>query len=361
MKNKLLLIFVPFLLSSCSFLFPKKPTSESQSSGSVSITSETTSVSQGNTTSSANTSAGGNSSNSGSKTSQSTGTTSSSANTSSSGSKTSQSSGTSSSSEDSGTRVESISFPKKYLDLQINKYEYLAVNFYPSSEDLTDEEKEGAFASSDTSVATVSQYGKVTGIKVGSAVITYTTTIGELIAAMTVYVHESIDDIKREYLKVDDVDTIKEGDELIFACPDFGVAASIDEKSGYVLTSPVTFESSNTKIKSYGDQVAEYYVGPGKYGDSFTLEAQNNTYLAGRETEQTMKLSYSANGKAQINWIIERPEGFSEDFIVSDDIQEDCWLMFNKINSSDIRFNLYRSNDTTLVKKPTIYRKTIIR
>ena len=254
-----------------------------------------------------------------------------------------------------------ICFSEKYKDIQLNKTYSSVVNFNPS-EEFTDEEKAGVFSSMDESIAEITQHGVVKGKGVGQTIIKYTTNVDHLVCSMTIYVHESISDIQREYLRVNNVNDIEVGDELIFASTDFGVAASTSVKDGHVEVAPVSFSIDNSKITSYGEDVAEYYVGPSAESDeAFTLETQENEYLAGRNTTGGTKLRYSKNGKDQINWIIERPEGFSEDFIVSYDIADDYWLMFNKINNSDIRFNLYDSNDTTLMKKPAIYRKTIIR
>ena len=263
--------------------------------------------------------------------------------------------------DDIPTSGKIVSFSERYKDITLTKTYSSTINFSPA-EDFTDEEKAGVFSSLDESVATVSNHGVVDGHKVGQTVITYTTNVDHLVCSMTIYVHESLDDINREYLRVNNVNDIEVGDELIFASTDFGVAASTSVKDGYVEPASVSFSSDKTKITSYGEDVAEYYVGPSAESDeAFTLETQENEYLAGRNTTGGTKLRYSKNGKDQINWIIERPDGFSEDFIVSYDIEDDYWLMFNKINSGDIRFNLYDSNETTLMKKPTIYRKTIIR
>ena len=267
--------------------------------------------------------------------------------------------------EESDTRVTQAYFVDKTLDLQVNKIIYVTVSFVTSnnisSYDLTDEEKEGVFASSNPAVATVSEIGKITAVSVGEAIITYTTKLGNFVASMTVYSHNSLSDIKREYVRLDDPDDIKLGDELVFACPDFNLAASVNISGGYIVPAPVTFSSDGSKITEMSQYVAEYYVGPGKADDVFTFENQENCYLACRETEGGRKLSYSDNGKAQINWVVEKPVGYNETFIVSYDLAKDYWLMFNKISNSDFRFNIYASNEGSLMKKPIIYRKTIIR
>ena len=256
-----------------------------------------------------------------------------------------------------------VYFPKKVIDIAISnkesQYESIVVNF---SKDLSLEQKAGHFISSNTAVATIDDYGRLRGVSEGSTVIKFTSTVYDTFCTMTVYVHTSLDNIKREYLRLDNPDDIEVGDELIFACPQFGVAASVNISGGYIIPAPATFSSDGSKITDFSQYVAEYYVGPGKYSDSLTFESQENAYLACKSTTGGRKLSYSDNGKAQINWIVEKPEGYSQSFIVSDDIQnEDYWLMFNKINNNDLRFNIYNSNETELMKIPTIYRKTIIR
>ena len=256
--------------------------------------------------------------------------------------------------------LRSISFLDKSKDLVINKT-YSAIIQFDSKTELSDEDKEGTFSSKDESIASVSKYGVVTGKKSGKTLIYYTTNKTHLVAAMTIYVWESLDSIQREYKRVDDVDTINEGDELIFACPSFNVGASINSYSGYILTSSVSFSSDKSKIVSFDDSVAQFYVGPSSDGASLTFETQDRHYLSARETTAGTRLGYSKNGKAQINWIIERPSGFSEDFIVNSDIQNDYWLMFNKVSSSDIRFNIYDSNELATMIKPTIYRNEVVR
>ena len=253
-----------------------------------------------------------------------------------------------------------VSFGYKSYDLVVGKKQNFIIYYYPSYESFKEEEIYGTFASSNESVATVSQVGTVQAKSEGQTVITFTTDVDHFVASMTVYVHSSA--VKYEYTKVDDVDDIKLGDELIFACPDFGVAASVNEKEYWVeVTSGIKF--NNNKISDLSEDVAKFYVCEGKKDnpDCFTLQIQNDYYLAGKVTDRHQSIYYHKNQKAQVDWIFETPDGYNEDFIVNYDLEEDYWLMFNKISSSDIRFNMYDSNEQTLMKKPTIYRKTIIR
>ena len=318
MKKKLLLLLSSLMiLSSCSLFNRLKPSS---SSSSVLSSSESSGTS---------------------------GTTSSS-------SSTPTSSGSEDDNFDDDTSGKSISLNKQSLILKTTKYEYLSVNFFPSVDDFNDETKEGTWTTSDPSIATVSQVGKVTAVAKGTAVICYTTTVDQLKGYCTVTVVDSLDNIKREYVKVTDMDSIAVGDQIVFGCPDFGVAASLDRLSGYLKFTSTSFSDGGTKISNLGDGAGEFYVGQGD-GESFTLESQEGKYLAGKKTDRSGGLLF-VNDKGQKNWSFERVSG--SDYCHNYDIDWG-WLMFNKINNSDIRFNLYESNETALMKLPTIYRLTI--
>ena len=251
-----------------------------------------------------------------------------------------------------------IAIPTRTLDLKINGQYSLIVDFFPSNS-FSDDEKAGVWASSNESVATVSKYGVVKGVSEGKAVITYTTTVDHYVASMVVYVAEK--EIHREYIKVDDVDSIKPGDELIFACPEFGVAASINKKSYWVDVTPISFKENNTKLTSVSDDVASFIVGESQESsDAFTLETQDGKFLAAKQTTIHRSLYYFKTDKAQIDWIAETPQGYSENYVVNYNLRNDYWLMFNKINNEDIRFNIYDSSEQSLMKKPIIYRNTVI-
>ena len=252
--------------------------------------------------------------------------------------------------------IKGMSLNKRVLDLVKTKYEYLTVNFEP--EEIDDSYKDGVWSTSDESIATVSQYGKVTAVKAGIAVITYTTTKEIHSASCTVYVYNSASDIVREYQKVTDADSIKNGDIIVFGCPELGVAASINQYNGYVLPATATFTSN--KMTSWSEDVAEFFVGEGKNG-GLTLETQDGKYLNGKTNDYHNGLTYIKSTKGSVNWIFEKPDGYQDIYCVNNDIAEDLWLMFNKINNSDIRFNLYDSNPTELMKMPTIYRWTVVR
>ena len=255
--------------------------------------------------------------------------------------------------------IDHISLNKSTLDLIVGKYEYLTVNFYPDNE-TTENLHDGVWSIADSSVATISEYGKVTGKAAGQTVAYFTTNSGNRRASCAVYVFESAESIVRKYVKVTDADSIKPGDQIVFASPELGVAASLERTSGYLKTTPTSFSSDKSTITSLGNNAGEYIVGEGK-DDSLTLESQENKYLAGKSSDYKNSLVFLPSYKGSVDWIFEIPEEYTKIFCVNYDLYDDLWLMFNKIDDSDIRFNLYDSNETQLMILPTIYRLTIIK
>ena len=118
-----------------------------------------------------------------------------------------------------------------------------------------------------------------------------------------------------------------------------------------------TFSGDGNRITELGENSGEYFVGATETEDVYTIESQNGEYLAGKKTTAGNGLLF-VKSKGQINWIFERQVG--NDYCVNYDIEDDLWLMFNKISSTDIRFNLYDSNETELMKLPKVYRWSVI-
>ena len=258
--------------------------------------------------------------------------------------------------EEDTSKIDHITLNKQELILTIGHYEYLSVNFFPDDE-TTQDIHDGTWSIADSSIATISIYGKVTAVKKGKTVASFTTVEGSRRANCTVYVFESEQAIQKEYVKVTDADSIKDGDQIIFASPELKVAASINRLSGYLKPTNATFSTDGNKLLTFGDDAGQYYVGEGKNG-GLTLENQENEYLCGKTNDYRNSLTF-VKSKGSINWIFEIPEGYSNIYCVNNDLADDLWLMFNRINDSDIRFNLYDSNPTALMIMPTIYRLEI--
>ena len=259
--------------------------------------------------------------------------------------------------ETDDSRIDHIALSDSYLDLVVGKSKNLYVNFYPS--DIPEELYAGTWSTSDSTIASVSQYGTVKALKEGAAIITYTTIEGKRHGNCTVYVFKDEASIVREYQKVTDDNSIKPGDQLIFGAPELGVAASINRKDGCLKPANASFSSDGNKLVSYAEETATFFVGEGEDG-YLTLENQEGKYLAGKTNDYRNSLVF-VNSKGAINWLFEIPEGYSNIYCVNADLDADLWLMFNKISDNDIRFNLYDSNPTALMIMPTIYRLTIVK
>lgn len=249
-----------------------------------------------------------------------------------------------------------LSLNKGELLLGLNKYEYLNVIF-PTGYDY--EPEGGHWDSSNSNVASVSEYGKVTAKAIGTAFITYRASTGDTSKRCVVHVYDNNATIETSWVKVADMDSIKNGDIIVFADSTLGVAARATKLSGYILPTATSFSADGNKIVTLGEDAAEFFVGETNEDGIYTLETQDGYYLAGRKTDKGTALSV-VKTKGQINWFFETPEGYDKGFCVNADLVDDYWLMFNKISNSDIRFNLYDSNETELMILPTIYRKEII-
>ena len=269
---------------------------------------------------------------------------------------TSEEASSTASTEESEEETISITLSDRELDLVKGKYQYLAVNF---PEGYAYDPEGGEWVTSNEEVASVSPVGKVTALKEGDAYIRYIASTGVSSASCLVHVYDSAASIQREWVKVDDMNSIAEGDRLIFGCPEFGVVATLDRVDGYLKAKPAAFSDAGAKLSSF-DEAADFYAG--EEGESFLLENQEGQYLAGRHNDYRNGLSFLNNAnKGQTHWIFETPEGYEKGYCVNYDIEDDLWLMFNKVNDSDIRFNLYDSNETAFMKLSTVYRYQIVR
>ena len=269
------------------------------------------------------------------------------------GSTPSNTSSTSQPDEDEGDGI-SIPLNTTHLDLVVGstKTIYLTVNF-PDGYEYDAEH--GEWISSNSSIVSVSIYGKVTPVAAGSAYIYYRDSNGRNSNKCAVKVYAS--EPTKAWLQVTDFDSIQNGDVIVFGCPEFGVTASIDRKDGYLKPVESTFVEGGTKISDLGLNSGEYFVGDSEDGQSLTLENQEGYYLAGKKTTVGNGLLF-VKSKGQIHWIFERQLG--NDYSVNYDIDDDLWLMFNKISNTDIRFNLYDSNETELMKLAKVYRWEVV-
>ena len=250
-----------------------------------------------------------------------------------------------------------ITLSEKELDvfLDSSKSIYLTINVpsdYQYDADL------GQWTSSNEEIVSISNYGKIIPHKVGTAYIRYIDSNNVKSSRCVVNVYESTKEITKKWKKVTDFDSIDDGDQILFANEELNIAVTNNRYNGYLLPTQCHFSNDGNYVESISDEVATFYV-TGENG-IYTLENQNGLYLAGKSTNHGNGLLF-VKEKGQTHWIFEKPSGYIDGYCVNYDIDNDLWLMFNKINNSDIRFNLYDSNPGELMKLPDIYRLEVIK
>lgn len=347
----LITVIVPFLLSGCALLspdwinnlFPDKGTSDSSSSDSESQSSQSSSSTTNSTSGTASDSSS--SSSTSSSSSSTSGTTSSSSTSSSSSSSTSE--GDEEEIDDS--KVESIKLDKNELEVKVgNRSSSLIVTFTPDDLDL--EYKEVSWSSLDESIATVDEYGRVTGVSKGQTVVTCTSLEGSRKARCTVYVVDSTSVITKKWLRVSDPSEFKPGDIVAIACPESGVSASAEHTGMYLHPVESTFSSDGNEITSLNSLSDTYMLD--KDEDGWTLEGEEGNYLA---TTHTGKVTYIYK-TGNVHWDMEAVPGFAcIDLRSSSNI--DGWFMYN---AKAEKFTTYTSNAQIDMFVISLYRQTRI-
>lgn len=245
--------------------------------------------------------------------------------------------------------VKSISLSDNELFIIKGKRSSSIIVNYVSEEEPTDDEKEVAWASLNENIATIDQYGRVSGVELGDTYITCTTVIGHKRARCAIHVVSSMDDIVKEYQLVEDVTTIVPGDVIVLASNKSGVTASNDVTGRYMHPVNTTFSGDKKKITSLGEDTAEFMVGEGKYG--LTLENQYGEYLSALN----LKKVCFVNNKGNIDWSFCYDEGY---MFMESTSNVPGWMMYN---AKDQKFTLYDSSVQIDMFMPDIYRLTIVR
>ena len=260
--------------------------------------------------------------------------------------------------EDDDCPIQSISLNPKEITVQVGKRtDSITVDFLPNTLDL--DTKQGVWSVADTSIATIDEYGRVTGVSKGRTVATFITNVGARRANCSVVVYNSGESVTKEYQKVDDMDSISSGDIIVFACPEKGVTATTHRTDGYLSFATSTFSGDKNKLTSLGTDTAEFFVGQGEEG-GLTLEADVDGVSKYLCAKYLKNITFVPKHGA-IDWSFEHTsfeDGSSEGnyvYSVYDSIEG--WLMFNaKAN----RFTLYDSSVQVDMFLPTIYRLTTI-
>ena len=208
---------------------------------------------------------------------------------------------------------------------------------------------------SDHSIATSDQRGRVTATNKGIVTLTCTSVVDNKSASVKVYCYNTESDFEKSWKRMEPSDTLIPGDQLIIACPQEGKAAT-DDCSGMKLHScDVTFNTDKSVMTNPGD-AAQFVLGVDYKGrDGYNLEVperEDGTYLA---CTNEKKVSFFDTPKATSNlWEIEYNNDQScWDMRSATTI--DGWMMYNK---NLAQFAPYQSSETEFMKVITLYRLT---
>ena len=188
------------------------------------------------------------------------------------------------------------------IDIQLNDNDKYYINPGVKDKDGKEIEYEPGefpftFSISDESIIEVSRYGGIKSKKAscGTSVITCTYTEKTSIQAKcTVNIVNTVKE--KAWVRLDDYDSLKEKDIVVFAAPTYGLTASLDTLHSKLNPVESTFSNDKKTITSLGTGTIEFYVAKEIKNDEeyFTLEAQTGEYLV-CTNEGKVKLDSSTN------------------------------------------------------------------
>ena len=253
------------------------------------------------------------------------------------------------------TKILSISISDgtstREADLIVSKKLYLTVNFVTKDGvelDLDKGEKDVTWSSSHSDIASVDQYGRVTGIKEGVTSIICVTALDNKKATFTVYVYNSEASKHKEWQKIDGED-IDVGDIIVLACPEEGVSATNEITGRYLHEVETTFSSDYKVITSLPSDTCQFVVGEGKYG--YTLENEEGQYLA---VTNEKKVTF-VNSKGNIDWMF---TDYQQGICMESTSTIEGWMMYN---APAHKFSVYNDDPSDKMFFVSIYRLTVVR
>lgn len=204
----------------------------------------------------------------------------------------------------------------------------------------------------DSSLVEVSKYGGISskGSNIGSTVITCTYTVNpDIKASCTVNIVDSLPTKEKAWVRVDDYDSLSNGDILVMAAPEYGLTASLDTFSSKLNPVTSTFSSDKKTITTLGEGTIEFYLGI--EDDGMTLEAQNNQYLV---CSHQGKVKLDASTKTNRFWDIHANYDLEDGAVIENDVESLGYFMYNV---SQNYFSTYVDNSISeYMKLPFIYR-----
>ena len=257
--------------------------------------------------------------------------------------------------EDVYTPVTNISFNKSEDDLIIGQRENYLINF--NDEAMGDDNlnyREGEFTTSDSSIASVDQYGRITGNKVGNAIIYFTTNIGHKKARIYIYVWESKGSITKEWRKVNSRSELNPNDVVVIACPEKELTATSENTGMYLHPVESTFSSDKSKITELGETSEKFILGTDNkapYESALTFESEDGRYLV---CTNEKKVTFT-NNKGNKYWMFTFED---EGLYVESTSNIYGQLMYDERKGG---FSLYDSSPQVDMFLISLYKLTIVR
>ena len=203
-----------------------------------------------------------------------------------------------------------------------------------------------------SSLVEVSKYGGISskGSNTGSTIVTCTYTVNPNIkASCTVNIVDSLPTKEKTWVRVDDYDSLSDGDILVMAAPEYGLTASLDTLHSKLNPVTSTFSSDKKTITSLGEGTIEFYLGIEDKG--MTLEAQTSEYLVCTH-QGKVKLDSSSNTNKY--WDIHANYDLEDGAVIENDVESLGYFMYNV---SQNYFSTYVDNSISeYMKLPFIYR-----
>ena len=259
--------------------------------------------------------------------------------------------------------VASISFKDHYIEAHVDVTSPYALILYAYNDGYSEDNvdvsyREVTYELGDTSIASVDEYGRVTGLKEGKTTLTAITKINHLSCTLTVYVLKKGENLERKLMRIENTE-IKPGDNIILASAVDGVAAGRDDSGSSLNAAPIVLNDAKTEITDPGDaaffnvqeatkgRIGFHLEDPDREGERYLASTNINVvhYYASTNSSATLwSFTYSATHGG---WEV-RP---------SDETITRGWLLYNKTEN---RFTTMEYEPGENYHIITIFRLTVI-
>ena len=207
---------------------------------------------------------------------------------------------------------------------------------------------------SDHTIAEADQYGRVSAKQKGIITLTCTSVVDNKSASCTVVCYNNNSDFTKSWNRLGSTDTLKPGDQLIIACPQYNKAATSESVGSYLHATDVSYNTDKS-VMTDTTGAAKFILGDdykGREGYNLEVPELDKPYLA--FTNEAKVHWENQPKKSNTLWSIEydSSNGVWDMRTVT---AGDGWMMYNK----DIDgFAPYQSNETEMMKVMTPYRLT---